>query len=351
MGSRARPLRILLAILALAALAEGTARLAFAIRGVRVEAVRRNTWNPLRGDNFYEAHPYLPYVLRANLAFPGLHTNSLGRRGHEPRPGAFRILCVGGSTTFGTAEEDEIWPAVLERDLERLHPGREIDVQNAGVPAYTTGENLLDLALRGLDLDPDVVVFLVGLNDLTVSNAPAFRSDYSHARRSLPHDPNLLDRAPLFFERSAAFLALRYALYGGSRHSAVGLHGLASLRPPVDETYRGLPTFERNLRSLVALARSAGASPVLVTQPFLPREPGWTRAMEETLVSVRGIAGEEGIPLADAAARVREPGLFVEGDPFHTEAAGDRLLAQCVLEAVLATGRLEEAKSAESLPR
>jgi hypothetical protein len=57
----------------------------------------------------YMPHPSLGFVLRPGYDSAGpcqIHVNSLGLRGPEvdpvKPPGVFRIVCLGGSTTFGT---------------------------------------------------------------------------------------------------------------------------------------------------------------------------------------------------------------------------------------------------------
>ena len=107
-----------------------------------------------------------------------------------------------------------------------------------------------------------------------------------------------------------------------------------------DGIYRGLPALRRNLRTLVVLARSAGAGAVFVTHPFLPTEPGWDRAMEDTAKAIREVASEEGVPVADALEEIRDPTLFRPLDPLHLLPEGEHRIAELVLRAIEATGRL-----------
>ena len=96
-------------------------------------------------------------------------TNGLGLRGAEIKPkrqDEFRILSLGESTSFGLfVNDDETYAAVLQRQLnDRLETDR-FNVINAGIGAYTSFQSLTYLTLRGLDLEPDLVLFYHEYND------------------------------------------------------------------------------------------------------------------------------------------------------------------------------------------
>ena len=55
-----------------------------------------------------------------------------------------------------------------------------VDVVNAGIPGRTSADSLVNIALRVLPIDPDVVIVLHGVNDQKPNRAPGFRDDYSH---------------------------------------------------------------------------------------------------------------------------------------------------------------------------
>ena len=97
--------------------------------------------------------------------------NSLGYRGEEiilPKPeGRFRIVCLGGSTTYTTELENfrMSYPNLLEKELHE-HGFKNIDVINGGVGAYTSWETLINFELRVLDLEPDMIIIYHGVNDI-----------------------------------------------------------------------------------------------------------------------------------------------------------------------------------------
>ncbi len=93
------------------------------------------------------------------------------RQSYEKPPGTFRVLLLGDS--FVEAVQVAQWEGIAER-LEKLlndDPARPVEVINAGVAAYGTGQELLLLEQIGAQFQPDLVVllFFVG-NDITNNN-------------------------------------------------------------------------------------------------------------------------------------------------------------------------------------
>jgi hypothetical protein len=96
--------------------------------------------------------------------------NSLGFRGPEisaSKDGAYRIVVLGESTTFGMTlqPEDQPWPEVLEQIIrQRLKTRRPVQVINAGVPAYTSTTIFSRLPGEILPLQPDMIISYHGAN-------------------------------------------------------------------------------------------------------------------------------------------------------------------------------------------
>ncbi len=98
--------------------------------------------------------------------------NSLGLRGPEPKrkeEGAFHVVVLGGSTVFGDTykADDQTIPAMLESLLKERHPERSVAVYNLGIVGYEF-QREIDLAKKYWQrLDPDLILFYHGANDLT----------------------------------------------------------------------------------------------------------------------------------------------------------------------------------------
>jgi len=93
------------------------------------------------------------------------------RTSYEKPPGTFRIVLLGDS--FVEAVQVEQWQGVAERLEAQLNQGspRPVEVINAGVAAYGTGQELLLLEHEAYKYQPDLVLvlFFVG-NDVTNNN-------------------------------------------------------------------------------------------------------------------------------------------------------------------------------------
>ena len=86
-------------------------------------------------------------------------TSALGLRGADRAvdEAALRVLCLGGSTTFGaTVSDDETWPAQLEATLTAR--GQPAQVFNAGVNGYMTRQKVAWAEVLIPHVRPDVVI-------------------------------------------------------------------------------------------------------------------------------------------------------------------------------------------------
>jgi lysophospholipase L1-like esterase len=92
--------------------------------------------------------------------------DALGLRGDpQPRGDAYRILCVGGSSTECLyLDQDEAWPQLVQRELASIRPTW---VANAGRSGHTTREHVVHVEelLRGPPRF-DLVLLTCGVNDL-----------------------------------------------------------------------------------------------------------------------------------------------------------------------------------------
>ena len=130
----------------------------------------------------YELKPFAIVESRDRDGSPAMERlNRDGFRGPEyviPKPAnTFRILAVGDSVVQGlNVAFEQTWEQVLERELNRrVGQSSSIsryEVINAGIGGYVSWQALVRLQDRGLKYNPDLVVVLVGWNDLIYSALP-----------------------------------------------------------------------------------------------------------------------------------------------------------------------------------
>lgn len=272
-------------------------------RFVRYASVKQLNASPKLWADYlkYEPHRYLGYIPTPNYAANDNRHNALGYRDDEitlPKPrGEFRIVCLGGSTTYTPAvgHYQYSYPKVLERELhERGYP--HVRVINGGVDGWTSYETLVDFALRTVDLDPDMVILHQGINDVftrIVWPATAYRGDNSGYQKPLETEivmPGILEYSTLIrgilirlgriephASKTRMWLTSRYAptFYGlefERQHKAgeypSGIFEEASLGDMLDANP---PTyFERNLEHLLVLANHHNIKVVLATIAIFP---------------------------------------------------------------------------------
>ena len=129
-------------------------------------------------------HPFTGYANAPNMSHPFLHTNRRGLRGGEisdPPTAARRVVVIGGSTAFGTglANDSDALPQRLERELA------DTEVINASVIGFRSGQELMYLVSELVDLKPDLVVLVGGMNDVSGIEKSRFREGTSSAHRKI----------------------------------------------------------------------------------------------------------------------------------------------------------------------
>ena len=296
--------------------------------------------------------------------------------------GEIRIFAVGGSTTECLYLDDtDAWPEVLHRALSVKAPG--VNVINAGHSGDTTRDHIAQLAQHIVPFQPNVVLFLVGINDLRLHMEP----DYSPTRRDanslIPEEKSsfgLLVKSRIADVSQIARLAIlvqRGRLKEDARGNPVQdtqgewvqkareeLQQMPLRAVDPDGVLK--PEFEENLRTLVGITRSAGAEPVFLTQPVIwGAPPGeWEKllwvsshgripqaqlwAMLEKFNEVtRRVAAELDVPLVDLARTLpKTTEVFYDDD--HYTVAGAERVAEQVARAFEKSRRLQEQTKARA---
>ena len=220
---------------------------------------------------FHNAGPKLDPVVR--------HTkNSLGFRGPEPpRDFARRttIVTIGGSTTECLFLSDgRTW---IDRLADRLHATvPDVWVNNAGLDGHSTFGHIVLLKQVIVPLRPDLVVFLIGANDLAIGDLNRFD------KRMVPSQSWVTRVTSAIAERSELmaviqnFVRVQRARWQGLGGTAVPLDQWpriavdeATVAQRSREYANTLPAYAARLETIIRLCREAGIVPVFMTQPAL----------------------------------------------------------------------------------
>ena len=269
-------------------------------------------------------------------------------RGGDPgpkRPGTLRVMCLGGSTTFGHGvKRGEAWPGVLEELLRAS--GVDVEVINAGVPGYGSRQLLAWYERDLAALDADVVVLYEGWNRTGAIVDPGQFVPYGIVR---PGDAAL--------KRLGARVADHSLLYRDGFAASLKLWKMIAGTPWTMDRFHD--TFVADMRALIGEVRRHGQRVVVVVYPALyfdgmtPAEVAayephlWERRRfrPEMLVelhrkhdALRQLAREADVPLVDVAASFENVhgadrlALFL--DEAHPSVAGNRRVAETIATAL-----------------
>ena len=310
----------------------------------------------------FRAHRHLGFALAPDYRKGDNRHNALGFRGEEiaiGKPaGTVRIACCGGSTTYGEGVVHDYrlsMPYLLEQALRA--DGHQVEVINAGCPGWTTLETLINFETRLLELQPDWIVVYEGINDaLTRIVWPhsAYRGDLSgwlrrdehvaeaslletstlarillvESGRIQPHGSimRIIGDAPATCHTFTFQAQRRKLAYPDGVFLEVPIERMMEANQPV--------FFERNLRSLMALAAVHGVRVVLATFAF-SREfplatyighPAVQASVEATNAIVRRLGQQTQTEVVDFERELVAKELFTDG--MHFTEAGNRVRAE-----------------------
>ena len=89
-------------------------------------------------------------------------------RNNIRRQGAYRILCIGDSTTYGIGASDRdkySYPSQLQNILDANTVNHNFEVINLGSPAINSSQVLNRFENNIIDYKPDIVIMMIGIND------------------------------------------------------------------------------------------------------------------------------------------------------------------------------------------
>lgn len=292
-----------------------------------------------------------------------IHTkNSLGFRGPEPPKdwnNHLTVLAVGGSTTECYFLSDGTdWPAVLARRLRPTLPS--LWVNNAGLNGHSTygHQALLDNYL--LQLKPNVILFLIGINDVGKDKMDGFdnalvRNAYvnldgswwKNTARTIAQNSELISTVRLII-RGIKTQKLHYGdnLYTPVRPADTLTLPPARIQAEVDSRKPYLKPYRERIQQLVTTCRKAGIEPILITQPLLvgfgrdsttqtdlakfrlhDTENGeltWKR-LELYNIVTREVAASQGVHMIDLDRELSKKSEYYYDEMHYTEAGANKV--------------------------
>lgn len=318
----------------------------------------------------YLTLPYLGYVPYPGYVKDGiLQHNEAGYRGAKVplrKTGKIRVLCIGGSTTYGLGVDrpDQSYPAQLDSLLNAYISHDEVlskkyggaEVINAGLEAGTSAEEMEQYLLKYRYYRPDVVVVHSGVNDAQIMNNTSsdFQLDYTHYRRLQFHLEPLSEPAR-FLMRSyfVSFIVIRlfyenfyfsgisgrecYTRQRGQTFARWNEVNMDSVL--INRDFRYLPYY-RNTKSLYEeILRDSAVLMVLpnilnTEDAFVKRSAPYRQQCAENVDMAAMLAREVGgVNVSFTFDSIQNPHWWL--DDCHLNAAGERNKAQILLPYII----------------
>ena len=253
---------------------------------------------------------------------------------------SFRVACFGDSVTLGQNMVDyyDTWPGAIERVVNAGPVSKKVEVLNFGMAHYTYTTNLVNLALIGEYVQPDIVVFLIGPNDFVCLYTRDYEPDGSHdGQWLLPITDAVWGSHPIgnILQHSRVC----NLVYGSFVKILIFLEATKLFNYQLSE--ENLPLrlekMADHLASICTLSKALGATPVLCTYLY---DEQWVRERrgEEFLGvldriddTIRSVAEKKEAILLEANDQMRDhPDYFL--DDFHLNAAGGKKFAQILVK-------------------
>ncbi len=283
--------------------------------------------------------------------------NHLGYRGPEPvMPKAedeYRIFVLGGSTVF---LGDPPIPALLQEEFKQ-HSLDQVKVYNLGVISSVSGMELARLLFEVADLQPDLVVFYNGGNDII----GPFRHD---PRPGYPFNFLVYENNPLVESNVGSYPALALLLYGSnlaryflSDYFTEKFADIGHLRQAVNwgsEEWREqiAGVYVNNLLKADKVSQAFGADFIAFAQPilFFKDQPAPEEAdlfgnserrdyvldvRQKIRAAIPKAAPQLGIKIVDLSDIYDKTSEQVFTDMIHTTQSSKSVIAQAMYESIM----------------
>lgn len=305
------------------------------------------------GQTSLMPHPYLLYANVPNFRAAGYQqTNSLGYRNEEftveKDKDTIRVLCLGGSTTYMwpyVKNPKDTWVAQLEAKLQTIS-GKRVQVINGGLNYGTSAEAVAGYVFRHRHLEPDLIIYHGGGNDVLPLFFDGYDPEYAHFRdhgsglRPRPGERTLLSRSNI-----AKYLYARWLEPVGTVFYTKPFWEVPR-QEAVERVKRTDPEgFRRNVEYLVSQAKQAGSQVVLFgflqarkenlsknAQAFTGYEDALVIGLEKTYAVMDQVARRHGIPFIIPPQDKFKDEWFL--DNCHLTVEGEAMKAEILFDAL-----------------
>ncbi len=189
--------------------------------------------------------------------------NSLGFRGQSPDSIANRkkIICLGGSTTECFYLNDgQDWPAILAGKLTNKYW-----VNNAGLDGHSTFGHIQLLQNHILQLKPQIVIFLIGCNDVAAQQLNNYEAEMINSNK------RLLEYSAIFTTIQSIKRASKAKNFG-LHHQSVNFLNFQKVDTSnwkSQDLKKPLTLYSKRIMKLINICFQNNIQPVFCTQPSI----------------------------------------------------------------------------------
>lgn len=305
------------------------------------------------------------------VPFPENRINSDNLRGEEippPRGGnELRILCLGGSVTYGVGVSDAYpYPVQLQNRLRKELPDRQVVVMNGGSSGMASHQFLQVLADLHGKLSPNIIVVMCGVNEYA---ADSYLRLEPEAAKGIYRAPDYVDATRGLLYNSATYRYLRWKLRASpivDENSTMlpDASAATDISKRVTPEFKNLRNTLQNLELLTRFARAHGIPLLLAVEAHRVRtlppllgsqnsayyiEANFDRQLALTTSVVEELAKRLDVPFVDMTQAVLardydETLLFNPADAIHYSRLGNGVAADVLAEAMAQLGWLGRVK-------
>ncbi|MEM3074544.1 MAG: SGNH/GDSL hydrolase family protein [Candidatus Pacearchaeota archaeon] len=244
----------------------------------------------INSDLYYVYPPNIKIEFEINSSLsPGIYNNSVassnmyGYRGtpidKNSREKEYRILAIGGSTTIDLLLDDkETWTHLLEKNLNVSNDGRKVVVINVGKAGYKSYEHLIYLKVYYEQFNPDLVIILMGVNDV----GSYLFSKKEGGYLKIPETKKLFFSSPYNSKReklTQSFETIKIKLNKYPFQKELNEYYKDLLKFGIIKEYKlppeigpGLNNYENNIQNIINFSEEENIKLILMTQPTIFKE-------------------------------------------------------------------------------
>lgn len=261
--------------------------------------------------------------------------------------GAFRVICLGDSTTFSLTPLETSYPYLLEQALNQGRAEKKIEVINAGVPGTNLYQQRLLFEKLFWRTSPDLVILMTN---------PNTRKDLKKYRDRMK-EPFFacLQNARIALAKSATYRFIRRALKGGVQEDVLDDAQLFIDDPRMQESF--MADYREDLDCMRRYAKEWNFEIVVVgsfekyhiellrKENVSPDNPDY---LQQALCyyldrRIYEYAGEHGLLYIDATQDLvrhdpEDPGMWL--DPYHLDAEGYRIFVARLVKELREHGKI-----------